>query len=41
LRPVGREFGSPDFDRLMEQNFRDGIEMFGPGELTNAEHGRG
>lgn len=27
---VGREFGSPDFDRLMEEDFRDQTGVFDP-----------
>lgn len=27
---VGREFGSPDFDRLMEEDFRQGRGVFDP-----------
>ncbi|MFT7773346.1 hypothetical protein [Roseateles sp.] len=27
---VGREFGSPDFDRLMEEDFRAGRGVFDP-----------
>jgi len=30
MRPVGREFGSPDFDRLMEEDHRDGVGVFDP-----------
>lgn len=30
LPPVGREFGSPDFDRLMEEDHRDGTGVFDP-----------
>ena len=41
MRPVGREFGSPDFDRLMEKDARNGVGMFEPGEWTNAEQRRG
>lgn len=25
---VGREFGSPDFDRLMEEDYVDGVGVF-------------
>jgi hypothetical protein len=27
---VGREFGSPDFDRLMEKDYRDRAGVFHP-----------
>lgn len=27
---VGREFGSPDFDRLMEKDYRDRADVFHP-----------
>lgn len=27
---VGREFGSPDFDRLMEEDYRDRAGVFHP-----------
>lgn len=30
MPPVGREFGSPDFDRLMEENFQAGVGVFAP-----------
>ncbi|MBV8503834.1 MAG: hypothetical protein JO006_19210 [Paucibacter sp.] len=26
--PVGREFGSPDFERLMEEDYRNGVGVF-------------
>jgi hypothetical protein len=28
MRPVGREFGSADFDRLMEDDYRNGRGVF-------------
>lgn len=31
--PVGREFGSPDFERLMEEDYRNRAGVFDP-ELT-------
>lgn len=27
---IGREFGSPDFDRLMAEDHRDGVGVFDP-----------
>lgn len=27
---IGREFGSPDFDRLMAEDQRDGVGVFDP-----------
>lgn len=30
LRPVGREFGSPEFERLMEEDHRNGVGVFDP-----------
>lgn len=30
MAPVGREFGSPDFERLMEHDQRDGAGVFDP-----------
>lgn len=30
MRPVGREFGSPDFDRLMEEDRRNSSGVFDP-----------
>ena len=27
---VGREFGSPDFERLMEEDYRNGVGVFDP-----------
>jgi hypothetical protein len=30
MRPVGREFGSPDFERLMEEDRRNGVGIFDP-----------
>lgn len=30
MAPVGREFGSPDFDRLREADFRDQVGVFDP-----------
>jgi len=30
MRPVGREFGSPDFERLMEEDRRKGSGIFDP-----------
>lgn len=30
MPPVGREFGSPDFDRLMEEDRRNGTGVFDP-----------
>lgn len=30
MRPVGREFGSPDFERLMEEDQRNGVGVFDP-----------
>jgi|SRR6185369_138368 len=29
-RPIGREFGSPDFELLMEQDRRNGVGVFDP-----------
>jgi len=41
LCPVGREFGSPDFDRLMEEDFRNGVGAFDPNGLAIAGQRRG
>jgi hypothetical protein len=30
MRLVGREFGSPDFERLMEEDRRNGVGIFDP-----------
>lgn len=30
MPPVGREFGSPDFERLMQEDLRDGVGVFDP-----------
>ena len=30
IQPVGREFGSPDFERLMDEDFRNGVGVFDP-----------
>ncbi|MFG6460102.1 hypothetical protein ACG04Q_00880 [Roseateles sp. DXS20W] len=30
MRPVGREFGSPDFERLMAEDARAGVGVFDP-----------
>jgi len=30
MPPVGREFGSPDFARLMSEDQRDGVGVFDP-----------
>lgn len=30
MAPVGREFGSPDFDRLLEHDYRTGAGVFDP-----------
>lgn len=30
MRPIGREFGSPDFERLMEEDRRNGVGVFDP-----------
>jgi len=30
MRPVGREFGSPDFERLMDEDARAGVGVFDP-----------
>jgi hypothetical protein len=30
MPPVGREFGSPDFERLMEEDHRLGVGVFDP-----------
>lgn len=30
MPPVGREFGSPDFDRLMDEDFRNQAGVFDP-----------
>jgi addiction module HigA family antidote len=30
MPPVGREFGSPDFERLMEEDFRKQVGVFEP-----------
>jgi hypothetical protein len=30
MDPVGREFGSPDFERLMAEDHRDGVGVFDP-----------
>lgn len=30
MAPVGREFGSPDFERLMEEDRRNGVGVFDP-----------
>ena len=41
MRPVGREFGSPDFDRLMEEDFRNGVGVFDRNGWATAEQKRG
>lgn len=40
--PVGREFGSPDFERLMAEDHRDGVGVFDPAfkQPTTAFAGR-
>ena len=30
MAPVGREFGSPDFERLMDEDRRNGVGVFDP-----------
>lgn len=30
MTPVGREFGSPDYDRLMQEDFDDKTGVFSP-----------
>ncbi|MBB5204097.1 hypothetical protein HNQ51_001390 [Inhella inkyongensis] len=35
MRAVGREFGSPDFDRLMEEDYRLRQGIFDPVLATN------
>jgi hypothetical protein len=30
MRAVGREFGSPDYERLMEEDRRNGVGVFDP-----------
>lgn len=30
MQPVGREFGSPDFERLMAEDARAGVGVFDP-----------
>ena len=30
MRSVGREFGSPDFERLMDEDHRNGVGIFDP-----------
>lgn len=30
MTPIGHEFGSPDFDRLMDGDFRNRAEVFDP-----------
>jgi hypothetical protein len=30
IPPVGREFGSPDFERLMAEDLREGVGVFDP-----------
>lgn len=30
MQPVGREFGSPDFERLMDEDFRNEVGVFDP-----------
>lgn len=30
MQPVGREFGSPDFERLMDEDARAGVGVFDP-----------
>ncbi|HEY4084136.1 MAG TPA: hypothetical protein VGM81_25900 [Burkholderiaceae bacterium] len=32
MRPVGREFGSPDFERLMDEDRRNGVGIFDPAQ---------
>jgi hypothetical protein len=39
MAAVGREFGSPDFDRLMEEDFRHSRGVFDP-ELVIAVNAR-
>lgn len=31
MKPVGREFGSPDYDRLMQGDFDNKTGVFSPG----------
>jgi hypothetical protein len=37
MTPVGREFGSPDYDRLMEEDKQAGLEWNFPSEERVAE----
>lgn len=42
---VGREFGSPDFERLMEEDYRNSLDVFDPalkgrGEAKRAEESK-
>lgn len=30
MPPIGREFGSPDFERLMDEDWRAGVGVFDP-----------
>lgn len=39
MAPVGREFGSPDFERLMDEDRRNGVGVFDP-ELQEEFHSR-
>ena len=38
MRPVGREFGSPDFERLMEDDHRNGRGVFDPALQVKGAH---
>ena len=40
MPPVGREFGSPDFERLMEEDYRAGVGVFDPAVLRAFETAR-
>lgn len=35
LQPVGREFGSADFERLMDEDYRSGSGVFDPALKAN------
>lgn len=38
MAPVGRDFGNPDFDRLVEEDFRNRAGVFDP-SLTESDAG--
>ncbi len=41
MAPIGREFGSPNFDRLMEEDYRDGCGHVDPSLMARFRLGIG